>query len=133
MAQCAYCDAPVDPQWAAWAAGAQATISSAFNNANTIMQAARGMVVLTIVTPFPFLGNYATIILLLMIFVFPILVLIWFSKYQWGLQWIDKNQDDLKQARSRIMKAAIIYGVAIIAWPIISIIRAIVDGLLATL
>src|SRR5262245_64896864 len=62
MAQCAYCDAPVDPQWAAWAAGAQATISSAFNNANTIMQAARGMVVLTIVTPFPFLGKYDTII-----------------------------------------------------------------------
>jgi hypothetical protein len=133
MAQCAYCNAPVDPQWAVWAAGAQATISSAFSNANTIMQAARGMVVLTIATSFPFLGGYAAIVLFLMIFAFPILVLIWFSKYQWGLQGIDKNQDDLKQSRSRIMKAAIIYGVAIIAWPIITMIRAIVDGLLATM
>jgi len=133
MAQCAYCNAPVEPQWAAWAAGAQATIRSAFNNANMIMQAARGMVILLIMTIFPFLGNYATIVLILMIGAFPILVLIWFSRYQWGLQWIDKNQVDLKQSRSRIMKASIIYGVTIIAWPIISIIEAIVRGLIAAL
>jgi hypothetical protein len=63
MAQCAYCSAPVDPQWAAWAAGAQATLASAFN----------------------------------------------------------------------ILKAAIIYGGTIIAWPIISIIWVIVAGLIAVL
>lgn len=133
MAQCAYCNAPLDPQWAASASNAQATIASAFNHANILMQVARGMVVLLIGTFLPFVGNPATIVLLATIFVFPILVLIWFSKYQWGLQGIDKNQDDLKQSRSRILKAAIIYGVTIIAWPIISIIIAIVVSLLAAL
>ncbi len=133
MAQCAYCNAAVDPQWAAWASKAQATIASAFNHANIIMQVARGMVVLLIGAFLPFVGNPATIALSVMIFVFPILVLIWLSKYQWSLQGIDKNQDDLKQSRSRILKAAIIYVGTIIAWPIISIIYGIAMGLLATL
>jgi uncharacterized membrane protein len=66
-----------------------------------------------------------------MIFVFPILVLIWFSKYQWDLQGIDKNHDDLKQSRTRILKAAIVYGVTIIAWPVITIIISLVPGLFA--
>jgi hypothetical protein len=130
MAQCAYCNAPIDPQWAAWASIAQATIASAFNHASIIMQVARGMVVLLIATFVPFVGTPATFVLFATIFVFPILVLIWFSRYQWGLQGIDKTQDDLKKSRSRILKAAIIYGVTIIAWPIISIIIAIVVGLL---
>jgi hypothetical protein len=133
MAQCEYCRAPVDPQLAAWAAGAQATLASAFNHASIIMQIARGMVVLLLGTFFPFVGNPATIALLVTIFAFPILVLIWFSKYQWSLQGIDKNQDDLKQSRSRILKAAMIYGGTIIAWPIISIIWFIVAGLIAVL
>jgi hypothetical protein len=46
-----------------------------------------------------------------MLFVFPILVLIWLSTYQWGLQGIDKNHEDLKQARRRIIKASIIWAV----------------------
>jgi hypothetical protein len=58
------------------------------------------------------------------------LVLSWFWKYQWGLKWINKNHDDFKQSRMRIMKASIIYGVTIIAWPIISIIMRVVIGLL---
>jgi hypothetical protein len=39
------------------------------------------------------------------------MVLIWLLKYQWGLQGIDKNHEDLKQARRRIMRASIIWGV----------------------
>jgi len=131
MAQCAYCNAPVDPQWAAWAANAQATIASAFNHANNIMLAARGMAVLLLASYFPCGGNIAAIALIAMIFAFPILVLIWFSKYQWGLQGIDKNHDDLKQSRSRILKASIVYAVTIIAWPVISVIIALVMALFA--
>src|SRR4029078_13414490 len=77
MNQCAYCSAPVDPQWAAWAANAQATVTSAFNNANNIMLAGRGMAVLLLATFFPCGGNIATFALIAMIFAFPILVLIW--------------------------------------------------------
>src|SRR5215470_5667549 len=61
MALCAYCNAPVDPQWAAWAANAQATITGAFNNANNIMLAARGMAALLLATFFPCGGNVATL------------------------------------------------------------------------
>jgi hypothetical protein len=132
MAQCMYCNAPVDPQWAKWASNAQATIASAFNNANNIMLAARGMAALLVATYIPGGGgSIAAIALIAMIFVFPILVLIWFSKYQWDLQGIDKNHDDLKQSRTRILKAAIVYGVTIIAWPVITIIISLVPGLFA--
>jgi hypothetical protein len=108
MAQCAYCNAPVDPQWAAFAANAQATIASAFNYANSIMNIARALVVTFVVSLIPFLGlaGWAFLILL---FAFPVMVLIWLSKYQWGLQGIDKNHEDLKQARQRIIKASIIW------------------------
>ncbi|MGE0129746.1 MAG: hypothetical protein AB7U82_16825 [Blastocatellales bacterium] len=132
MTQCAYCNAPVDPQWASWAANAQTTISSAFNHANNIMLAARGMAVLLVASYFPCGGNIAAIALWAMIFVFPILVLIWFSKYQWSLQGIDKNHDDLKQSRRRILKASIVYGVTIIAWPIITIILGLIMILFAS-
>jgi hypothetical protein len=110
MVQCAYCNAPVDPQWAAFAANAQATIASAFNYANNIMNVARALVVTFVVSLIPFLGlaGWAFLVLL---FAFPIMVLIWLSKYQWGLQGIDKNHEDLKQARRRIIKASIIWGV----------------------
>jgi hypothetical protein len=126
MAQCAYCSAPVDPQWAMWASNAQATITRAFNHANFIMLAARGMVVLLVATFFPCGGAFALIALWSDIIVFPVFVLIWFSKYQWGLQGIDKNHDDLKQSRKRIMKASIIYGVTIIAWPIVTIVLGLI-------
>jgi hypothetical protein len=131
MAQCAYCAAPVDPQWAAWAANAQATITSAFNHANNIMLAARGMAVLLLASFLPCGGNIAAIALWAMIFVFPILVLIWFSKYQWSLQGIDKNHEDFKQSRRRILNASIIYGVTIIAWPILAIIVGLVIALVS--
>ena len=130
MAQCVYCDAPVDPRWASWAADAQATITGAFDYANNIMLAARGMVVLLIATLFPLVGILSGILLFSSIFAFPILILIWFSKYQWRLRGIDKNQDDLRRSRSKVLKAGIIYVVAIIAWPIILIIVKIVNGLL---
>jgi hypothetical protein len=110
MAQCAYCNAPVEPQWAAWAANAQATIASAFNHANNIMNVARALIVFFVVSLIPFLG-FAGLAFIVMLFAFPILVLLWLSKYQWGLQGIDKNHDDLKQARRRIMRASIIWGV----------------------
>jgi hypothetical protein len=110
MAQCAYCNAPVDPQWAAWAANAQATIASAFNHANNIMNVARALIVFFVVSLIPFLG-FAGLAFLVTLFAFPIMVLIWLSKYQWGLQGIDKNHEDLKQARRRIMRASIIWGV----------------------
>lgn len=132
MAQCAYCNAPVDPQWATWAANAQATITSAFNNANNIMLAARGMAVLLLATFFPCGGNVAALALIAMIIAYPILVLLWFSKYQWSLQGIDKNHEDLKQSRSRILKASILYAVTIIAWPVISVIVALVLGRLTS-
>jgi len=118
MAQCAYCNTPVDHQWATAAAGAQATITSAFNHANFIMLAARGMAVLVVATFIPCGGIFAAALLWSDIIVFPIFVLIWFWKYQWSLQGINKKHDDLKQSRRRIMKASIIYGVTIIAWPI---------------
>jgi len=134
MAQCVYCNAPVDPQWAKWASKAQATITSAFNHANNIMLAARGMAVLVVATFFPGGGgNIAAIALIAMIFVFPILVLIWFSKYQWNLQGIDKKHDDFKQSRRRILKAAIVYAVTIIAWPVISVIIWLVLAQVASL
>jgi hypothetical protein len=126
MSQCAYCNTPVDPQWAMWASRAQATIAAAFNNANNLMLAARGMAVLVVATFFPCGGNIAAIALIAMIFAFPILVLIWFSKYQWNLQGINKDHDDLKQSRKRILQAAITYAVTIIAWPVISVILALV-------
>ncbi len=44
---------------------------------------------------------------------------------------IDKNHEDLKQSRSRILKASIIYGVTIIAWPVGLVIIARVMALLA--
>jgi hypothetical protein len=110
MAQCAYCNAPVDPQWATWAANAQATIASAFNHANGIMNVARALIAFFVVSLIPFLG-FAGLAFIVTLFAFPILVLIWFSKYQWGLQGIDKNHGDLKQARRRIMRASIIWGV----------------------
>jgi hypothetical protein len=133
MAQCVYCNAPVDPQWAMWAARAQTTIASAFNHANNIMLAARGMAALALASFLPCGGNIAAIAMIAMIFVFPILVLIWFSKYQWNLQGIYKNHDDLKQSRSRILKAAIVYGVTIIAWPVIWVILRLVIILFAAL
>ena len=108
MAQCAYCNTPVEPQWAAWAANAQATIASAFNSANTIMNVARALVVFFLIGLIPFLGLVGWAFLALLI-AFPILVLIWLSKYQWGLQGIDKNHDDLKQARRRIINASVIW------------------------
>lgn len=110
MAQCAYCNAPVDPQWAAWAANAQATIASAFNHANNIMNVARALIAFFVVSLIPFLG-FAGLAFLVMLFAFPIMVLLWLSKYQWGLQGIDKNHEDLKQTRRRIMRASIIWGV----------------------
>ncbi|HKQ74170.1 MAG TPA: hypothetical protein VJ810_10760 [Blastocatellia bacterium] len=134
MAQCVYCNAPVDPQWAKWASNAQATIASAFNHANNLMLAARGMAVLLVATYFPGGGGtFATIAFIAMIFVFPILVLIWFSKYQWNLQGIDKNHADFKQSRSRIMKAAIVYAVTIIAWPVIWVMLALIVFLVSAL
>ena len=108
MAQCAYCNAPVDPQWAAFAANAQATIASAFNNANNIMNVARALIFTFVVSLIPFLGIVGLAFLALL-FAFPIMVLLWLSKYQWGLQGIDKNHEDLKQARRRIIKASIIW------------------------
>src|SRR5262249_12599234 len=117
-----------------WASKAQATIASAFNHANNIMLAARGMGVLVIATFFPGGGGtFAALALIALIFVFPILILIWFSKYQWNLQGIDKNHDDLKQSRNRILKAAIVYAVTIIAWPVLSVIVALVIGLFAAM
>jgi hypothetical protein len=110
MAQCAYCNTPVDPQWAMWASNAQATIASAFNHANNIMNIARALIVFFVVGLIPFLGLVG-LAFMIMLLAFPILVLLWLSKYQWGLQGIDKNQEDLKQARRRIMKASIIWGV----------------------
>jgi hypothetical protein len=108
MAQCAYCNAPVDPQWAAWAANAQATIASAFNHANNIMNVARALIVFFVVSFIPFL-TFAGLVFIVTLFAFPILVLLWLSKYQWGLQGIDKNHEDLKQARRRIVKASVIW------------------------
>jgi hypothetical protein len=52
--------------------------------------------------------------LTILLLAFPILVLIWFSKYQWELQGIDKNHKDLKQARRRIMRASIIWGMMLL-------------------
>lgn len=129
--QCAYCGAHVDPQWASWAANAQTTISKAFNNANNIMLAARGMVALLVASFFPWGGNIAGFALLVMIFAFPVLALIWFSKYQWGLQGIDKNHEDLKQSRRRILKAFVVYGATIVGWIVISIILAIIGYLMS--
>jgi hypothetical protein len=115
MAQCAYCNAPVDPQWAMWASNAQATIARGFNLANNIMIAARALIVLFVASFIPCGGAVAgfgfTILLLL---VYPLLVLIWFSTYQWGLQGIDKNHEDLNQARRRVMKASIIWGLMLL-------------------
>jgi len=111
MAQCAFCNAPVDPQWATWASHAQATISSAFNHANNLMIAARALIALFLARFIPCGGFVAGIAFDILLLAFPILVLIWFSKYQWGLQGIDKDHDDLKQARQRIMRASIIWGV----------------------
>ena len=111
MTVCAFCNAPVDPQWAAWAANAQATITSAFNHANNIMIAARALIVLFLASFIPCGGFVAGIGFNVLLLAFPILVLIWFAKYQWGLQGIDKNHSDLKQARQRIIKASIIWGV----------------------
>ena len=111
MAQCAYCNAPIDPQWAAWASNAQETIASGFNHANNIMLAARALIVLLVATIVPYGGFVAGIGFNLMLLAFPILVLLWFSKYQWGLQGIDKNHIDLKQGRQRVIKASIIWGV----------------------
>jgi len=111
MAQCAYCNAPVDPQWAMFASNAQATIASGFNHANNIMLAARALIVLLVASFIPCGGFVAGIGFNILLLAFPILVLIWFSKYQWGLQGIDKDHSDLKQARRRIMRASIIWGV----------------------
>jgi hypothetical protein len=69
MAQCAYCNAPVDPQWAMWASNAQATIARGFNLANNIMIAARALIVLFVASFIPCGGAVAgfgfTILLLL--------------------------------------------------------------------
>jgi len=113
MSQCAYCNAPVDPQWASWAANAQATIASAFNHANNIMNVARALVVFFLVSLIPFLG-FAGLAFIVTLFAFPILTLLWLIKYQWGLQGIDKNHEDLKQARRRIMKACVIWTVMLL-------------------
>jgi hypothetical protein len=133
MTHCAFCNTPVDPQWAAWAANAQGTITSAFNNANNIMLAARAMIALLLASYIPCGGNIAAIALIAMIFVFPILVLIWFAKYQWGLQGIDKNHADLRQSRGRILKASIIYVATIIAWPIITILLSLIVPLIGSM
>jgi hypothetical protein len=113
MSQCAYCNAPVDPQWASWAANAQATIASAFNHANNIMNVARALVVFFLVSLIPFLG-FAGLAFIVTLFAFPVLTLLWLIKYQWGLQGIDKNHEDLKQARRRIMKACVIWAVMLL-------------------
>lgn len=131
MAQCAYCNAPVDPQWAALAANAQKTITSAFNYANNLMLAARGMVVLVGASFFPLGGIIFAIVVGSGLFGFPILVLNWFWKYQWSLKGIDKYHEDLKQSRSRVLKALIIYVVTIIAWPVGLVIIGLVIELLA--
>jgi hypothetical protein len=110
MAQCAYCNAPVDPQLAAWAANAQATIASAFNQANNIMNATRALIAFFVVSFIPYLG-FADLAFIVTLFAFPIMVLLWLTKYRWGLQGIDKNHEDPKQARRRIMRASIIWGV----------------------
>src|SRR5262249_23242428 len=73
MAQCAYCNAPVDPQWAAWAANAQATIAGAFNYANNIMNVARALVVTFVASLIPFLG-FAGWAFLIMLCALPIMV-----------------------------------------------------------
>jgi hypothetical protein len=128
MAQCAYCNAHVDPQWATWASHAQATIAGAFNHANNIMLAARGLVALFLATFIPCGGLVAGIALNLLTLAFPILVLIWFAKYQWGLQGIDKNHDDLKQSRQRIIRASIIWGAMLILRLILTLIITFVRG-----
>jgi hypothetical protein len=132
MIQCAFCQAPVDPQWAAWAANAQTTINSAFSHANNIMLAARGMAVLMLASFLPCGGNIAAIAVIAMIFAFPVLVLIWFAKYHWGLQGIDKNHVDLKQSRSRILKASIVWAATIVAWPLIAIIFGVIVALIGS-
>lgn len=114
MAQCAYCNAPVDPHWATWASNAQATIASGFNLANNIMIAARALIVLFLASFIPCGGVVAGFGFTILLLVFPILVFIWFSTYQWGLQGIDRNHEDLKQARRRIMRASIIWGVMLL-------------------
>jgi hypothetical protein len=113
MTQCAYCNSPVDPHWAMWGANAQATIARGFNLANNIMIAARGLIVLFVCSFIPCGGAVAGFGFTILLLVYPILVLIWFSLYQWGLQGIDKNHEDLKQARRRIMRASIIWGAMI--------------------
>ena len=133
MIQCAFCHAPVDSQWAAWAANAQTTISRAFNHANNIMLAARGMIALLLASYIPCGGTIAAIALVVMIFAFPILVLIWFAKYQWGLQGIDKNHADFKQSRRRILMASITWAATIIAWPILTIIFGLIVAVVANL
>ena len=110
MANCPYCRAHVDPQWAIWASNAQATIASAFNHANNIMNVARALIVFFVVSFIPFLG-FAGLAVIVMLIALPIMILLWLSKYQWGLQGIDKNHEDLKQARRRIMRASIIWSV----------------------
>ncbi len=111
MAQCAFCNATVDPQWATWASKSQTTIASGFDHANNIMLAARALIVLLVASFIPCGGIVAGIGFNILILIYPILVLIWFSKYQWGLQGIDKNHSDLKQARGRVGRASIIWGV----------------------
>jgi hypothetical protein len=133
MTVCAFCNAPVDPQWAAWAANAQATITSGFNHANNLMLAARGTAALMLASFIPCGGNIALIAFIVMIFAFPVLILIWFSKYQWGLQGIDKDHADLKQSRSRILKASIVWAATIIAWPILAVLFGLIVALVASL
>jgi hypothetical protein len=125
MANCPYCSAHVDPQWAIWATTAQATINSGFNFAHNIMRAARGYFVLSLASFLPIFGISAIAYLFFCgaIFVVPILVLIWFSKYQWGLQGVDKNHKDLKQARRRVINASIIWAVTIAMFYALTVVK----------
>src|SRR5262249_23922219 len=77
MAQCAFCNAPVDPQWAMWASNALATVARGFNHANNIMLSARSLIVLLLATFIPG-GFVASIGLDILLLAFPVLVVIWF-------------------------------------------------------
>jgi hypothetical protein len=125
MAHCPYCRAHVDPQWAIRASIAEATINSGFNFARNIMFVARGYFILNLASFLPIFGVRAIAYLFFCgaIFVVPVLVLIWFSKYQWGLQGVDKNHGDLKQARRRVINAAIIWGVTIAMFYTLTVVK----------
>ena len=73
------------------------------------MNIARALIFFFVVSFIPFLG-FTGLAVLVMLVALPIMILLWLSKYQWGLQGIDKNHEDLKESRRRIMRASIIWG-----------------------